>query len=87
MTRQEVRYGCLWITQDKLWAKLRIEVIGEFKDAPERIVTRTRTVHSVYLVGRRKGSANCRRPHAENVSGRARFNALAVSLHSKENRN
>ncbi len=55
MTRQDVRDGCLWITQDKTGARLRIEVVGRFKDALERILTRSRTVQSVYLVADDKG--------------------------------
>lgn len=55
MTRQDVRDGCLWITQDKTGAKLRIEVVGRFKDALERLLTRPRTVQSVYLVADEKG--------------------------------
>lgn len=55
MTRQDIRDGCLWVTQDKTGAKLRIEAVGGFKEALERILTRARTVQSVYLVADQKG--------------------------------
>lgn len=55
MTRQDIREGCLWVTQDKTGAKLRIEIEGELKNALERILARPRGISSVYLVADDKG--------------------------------
>lgn len=47
--------GCIWITQAKTGAKLRIVVEGEFKDTLDRIRARPRKVSSVYIVADEKG--------------------------------
>jgi len=55
MARTDIRDGCLWVTQDKTDAKLRIEVEGELKRVLERILARPRAVSSIYLVADDKG--------------------------------
>ena len=47
--------GCIWVTQAKTTAKLRIEVEGEFKAVLERIRARPRKVKSLYIVADERG--------------------------------
>lgn len=47
--------GCIWVTQAKTGAKLRIEIEGEFKAILDRIRARPRKVKSVYIVADRRG--------------------------------
>ena len=47
--------GCLWVTQGKTGAKVRVEIEGELAAVLERIRARSRKVKSVYLVADERG--------------------------------
>lgn len=55
MTWTHVLDGCLWVTQAKTGAKVRIEIEGELAAVLERIRARPRKVRSVYLVADEHG--------------------------------
>jgi len=55
MTWQHEMDGCLWVTQEKTGAKLRIEIEGELKSVLERIRARPRKVRSLYIIADDRG--------------------------------
>ena len=55
MVRQDIRDGALWVRQNKTGARVGIRLEGELKNVMERILTRPRTVQSIYLVCDVKG--------------------------------
>lgn len=50
MTRQDIRDGCLWVTQGKTGTKVGIRIEGELKSVLERILARPKAVSSVFLI-------------------------------------
>jgi len=50
MTRADIREGALWVKQNKTGHKLGINITGEFAKAIDRILSRERSVPSMYLV-------------------------------------
>lgn len=50
MTRQDIREGCLWITQDKTGVKMRVRVEGELASVLARILARPHPVPSMFLI-------------------------------------
>lgn len=55
MRRDDIREGCLWITQDKTGARVGVEVTGELETTLKRILERPRAVSSVFLVADDRG--------------------------------
>lgn len=47
--------GCIWVTQAKTGAKVRIEIEGELEEVLERIRTTPRKVRSLYIVADERG--------------------------------
>lgn len=47
--------GCIWVTQAKTGAKVRIEIEGEFKAVLDRIRSRPRKVKSLYIIADENG--------------------------------
>jgi integrase len=54
MWKHEIE-GCLWVTQAKTGAKMRIAIEGELREVIERIRSRPRKVRSLYIVADERG--------------------------------